>query len=169
MIINNILYESCADKGLICIYTNQENTDKFIVGSIEFCNDEKVLVHCYDPDGHDDGYIAFYISSIFLVEINNAYIHDMSKKIKRESSEVLKKQTSDVFLTLLNYAYENHRIVSIQLFNSGFDDIVGYVLSIDDEAAQFDYINEDGEINGQSICRLSAITSVELKSKEYHS
>ena len=69
-------------------------------------------------------------------------------------------ESNDLIEELLIFAQKRHKILSIELMNSGYDDCIGFIELINESMCKTQEINEFGKYDGISIVNLSDITQI---------
>ena len=69
-------------------------------------------------------------------------------------------------VSVIKCAIQNHKIVSIELLESGNTDIVGIVDSMRGELVSIQQINEYGEDDGKVFIKINTITQLSLESED---
>ena len=157
------------NEDIVSIYFNQESTDKFIAGHVLYVNEIQMLIGSIDAYGNYDGYVTRLLDDAFLVETNTKYTKKLSRlyKHKKQSHEIpVLGNPENLFLALLGYAQTSHKAVSVQLFNSGFNDVQGFVDKLTSDTIVLSRVDDNGEPDGQSDFSLNDVTSISCDSQE---
>lgn len=73
---------------------------------------------------------------------------------------------NDILNSVASIAKENKKIVSIELENSGVDDVTGFITEIYDDALEIDVINTYGDRDGTTYVKISSITQMACDGEE---
>lgn len=144
---------------LLSIYGNTRDTSKFSVGFIQSVSQGKVLINSINQKGEYDGYQARLINDIYLIEHGNAYLSALKDLISKTKHKKI-SYMDDIFHGLLDFAKENHLVVSIQLCESGYDDMIGYVDYFTNDLLGIDVLDENGDADGVAECTISSISII---------
>lgn len=167
VIMNKYYLNFKKNKELICVYSDETDTESFAAGYVVGVSDDDIILYHLTPIGNYDGYLLLSINNIFLTEYNTKY----SKKLNY-ISENLSNQNLHYFddenlkSCLLKYAYDNTLIVEVQLINSGLNDVVGKVNSFNKETVIIDKYTEYGEKDGQAVFNILDITRLSCDNEE---
>ena len=161
-----ILSKLCSQHSMVSIYTNSD-TNRFHFGIIIAVNDREIAIHMISPDGEDDGIIVLDVDNVFRVEEKGEYLKKMQKLC---STEVIPTYNlniidDDIQKSVILYAFNKKGILSIELLDSGYDDVVGFVESIDESECKIRQIDEYGYEDGFSYVDISKITKVTVMSQ----
>lgn len=155
------------DQRLLCIYTNREDTSRFLCGTALRADEEQVLFACVSPQGEYDGFAVKDLDDIFMIGQDNRYTHKI-EKLMRVHNPVWESVPDDgtVIQSLLRFAEKHGKIVSIQLLNSGFTDAVGFVKKADPETVVLQSVDEYGDPDGETVLDTACITAVSCDDEE---
>lgn len=162
------LYDFCAENSRVLIYTDHSDTNKFIFCTILAVNETEIAVQMISPDGEDDGIRVFDVNLVFRVEKNEMYFEKMRYLCESNLSSGfdLDFQSGNIKRTVLQYALSKKFILSIELVDSGYNDIVGFVDSIDGTQCTIRQIDEYGFEDGFSYVTTEDITTVDVLTVE---
>lgn len=168
-LINKTLQELTSLKEIVLIYTDDKDTETFSVGYILAHSQNDIIIAYVDSLGNNDGFLGKKLSDIIKLEYKSKYSTKIQKlnKLKNNTIEPILLQNEFLFVDLMIYAYKFKKIVSIELFNSGIDDVIGYVESIEGNSAKIKLINNYGEYDGETIINMKNITLISCDSN-YH-
>ncbi len=158
----NIFEKLYNSNEIACFYFDCNDTKSFYVGIILAYNDREIALQLVSTDGTDDGIEVMDINNIFRVEMKGQYI----KKIKKLSSDLSKSKLSielkndDIFKSILETALESKKIVSLELSNSGFSDVVGFVDTLYENECKIKQVDEYGYEDGYSYLKIDEITGI---------
>lgn len=155
-------------KNFVSIYSNLEETEKFIYGKILCVNEDEILIYMLSPNGNYDGMLVQQTPNIFRIEYGGEY----ESKMKLLSSNYdlpdfdFPADESNIGLSMLRNVLNNKKMVSIELLSSGIYDIVGIVEKIDETTCKIKQYNDYGFEDGYSIINLDDITKICCDSEE---
>ena len=163
-----LLNQLSGQKQYACFYTNKEKTSSFIFGRVLGVNDKHIAVYMLSPDGEYDGLLIKRTSSIYRVDWDDQYTQEMTEKIKPDQlpSRELELRDDAFMKSLLSFAKSSNEIVSIELLDSGYDDIVGFVEEVRDETCVVQQVNRDGKPDGYSLLYMDDISQIECESQD---
>lgn len=167
MIINK-LNELKGNKKIASFYTNENDTSKFSVGYIVDFNNDYIAFALISPEGLNDGFALKETSSIIRINIEGKYenkILTLSKYHKTIHENLVFKEDNFV-LELLKFAKTKGYIVSLELLNSGFYDVQGYIEKIENNNCFIKQITEYGEVDGISMVELQDISKISCNSSD---
>ena len=148
------------NKRYISIY--QADPDKFMYGRILAFNENDTAVMLISPKGEFDGIVAVRTDSITRIEYGGMYEQRMSMLIDEKSLEqfVLPLDGEDIFGQLLEMSAKSRKVVSLELLDSGYDDITGVVESVDNGCVCVKLVDVYGVSDGNAIAALDDITQI---------
>lgn len=164
----DILEKSRNEKEILSLYTNKEDTERFSVGYIlELC-EKYCIIALISPSGLYDGYRVIDINEIYKIEYGGDYEKKLKKlyDIKKQSHKDIKLLENNLIISMLKFAKENEFIITIELLESGLNDVQGYVKNFTDEKLMILKINDLGQKDGLSEIDLDAITSIVCNSED---
>ena len=163
-----ILYELCLSKEMACIYTNYNDTSKFHFGTIIAVNEEEIAIQTISPDGENDGIVVIGTDYINRVETNSQYIEKMKKLCAGDSLFLndLEIDNNNIINSILLFAFKEKEVVSIELIDSGYNDVIGIIEEIDDIECKIKQFNEYGYVDGELYFRVNDITKVAVLTQD---
>ena len=163
----NCLLDSLKENRYVMLYTNFEDTRKFSFCKILSLSEKELAVGMISLDGDEDGVSILCVDSIFRVEWEGQYSKKMEKLCAgKKLFTDIQFPNDDIMVFALKTATYSKNIVSIELLDSGFDDAVGFVDSIDDGECLVKLIDEYGFADGYSRILIKNITRVTYGSAE---
>ena len=163
----DILKKMCEEQKNICIYSNIDSMQNFIYGKILAVNDEEVAVQMITQDGEDDGVSIFSVDDIFRIAVDGEYSRKMDFLLSSSiASYIIAVKNNDIMGSYLSYAKEKGLILSIELLDSGYTDITGYIESVDNDLCAIKEVDEYGCYDGISYIALSDITQITFLSED---
>ena len=164
----NILKDLYSTKEAVSIYTNQNDINKFHFGTVLAVNEREIAIHMISPDGEDDGIIAMDVNNIFRVEQKGQYKDKMEKLCSSNVFPAYDLEVTDgrIIEAVILLAFKEKAVLSIELLNSGFNDIVGFVEAIDSTECKILQVDEYGRADGVSHVFTDDITNVTVLSED---
>lgn len=158
--MENILKHLCESKKYACIYTNVNDSSAFIYGKILYVNDTHLIIYSLSKDGDFDGIFTKETSDIIRIEIDGQYSNMMNKLVNNKNLPKIEItiQNNDVIISMLKYAEETKKITVVELINSGYDDIIGFVEFSDTKICKMHQIDMYGIEDGTSIIPVTSIS-----------
>ena len=149
------------EKKLVSVYTNVDDTDKFAAGYVVGVSEQEFILASVTSAGEYDGFLLKQVDSVYKISTDGLYIDKLLKLISLNKTQFsVCFDGGDLFRQILTFAQNNHAIVSLELMNSGYDDCVGFVESLDEGLCRMQEVNEFGEPDGVSVVKLSCITTM---------
>ncbi len=143
-----------------------EDTNNFSYGKLLSVNDCEFALLMYTPYGLYDGIIVKSIDEILRIEYDGQYDQKMQKVLSQNTAaENYCIDDSQITSSVLELSLKQNRIVSIELLNSGYDDVVGFVDEIFDNKCIIKLVDEYGYEDGYSCIKISDITQVVFDSE----
>jgi hypothetical protein len=148
------------ERDIVLLYTDKEQSQKFSAGIIMEIFDDAVIIGHYLPNGRYDGYIVKRIDDIYRIEDGSKYANKIQvlSLINGAKHDPLTRINEDAFTTVLYYAYETKRVVTIELFDSGNNDVTGLIERINEGYCTISMLNEYGESDGVSTFAIKNIS-----------
>lgn len=158
----SFLRNSFSSQDWCCIYSDPNNAQRFIYGVIYAFDDNFCAIRMRAPSGEEDGILAKPIHTIFRIETNSQYCRKM-QILSACVSEVAppKIDTQDgIISSLLKHAMREKALVSIELNDSGCDDIIGIPINVSYENCIVMQYDNYGKRDGMSNIDINAITQL---------
>ena len=156
-----------AEGEMVSIYADRNETDVFITGYVVGVDEQFYIIAFVKPDGDFDG---FGLRKIDFCRIDRGgiYIKKREKLVDIKKSKTGKSfESDDLKRELLVYAFNKETIVSIELVDSGYEDCIGLIKSVDDSMCRIQILNRYGETDGVSLIQLSDITGITCDDSEH--
>lgn len=146
----------------ISIYTDKTDTEKFSFGFIQGISNDYVLLASISPFGFYDGFTIKSYMDIYRCESKDRYGEKVYKlyQIHKQSHPNVDLLSDNLILDLIQYAYNNHLVISAEVHTSDLNDVQGFVSSIHNGLICVDQIDSDGYNNGESMLLIEEITCV---------
>ena len=153
---------------IVLIYSNFLKLNKFSAGKIAHVFSNEILLKHLLPNGKYDGYQVISIEDIMKIEHKTKYAQKIAKLAKyydsvHEEVEVLEENG---FVTILEFAKEKNKVVSIEFLESVRNDVIGYIGEVNNDRCVVYQLDEFGNEDGQVLFELSNITFVSCDSDE---
>lgn len=134
--------------------------DNFVVGRLVYIGEKWFLMQDISPSGRWNGLALYPLSDIVSVDEDTDYIRRTEKLLnyRQEAMSGIPLLADDPLLSLLNYSKENEMIVGIEIHESGYRDLYGFVCGVDDAVLCVRQVDEFGRDDGKSYISLDAIT-----------
>lgn len=166
----NKLKEFCDNGKNVSLYLNRGDTTRFVFGRIVFSNDRYVIISMISPAGRYDGYLVKSIDDIVRLEFDDLYSDRMQKLCSAMYEEVcftnFDSQTDDPIRSFLKKALDENKVISIELIHSNIDDVVGNLVSIQDDLCMVKQIDQYGCEDGYSVFSINNITHISYDSED---
>jgi hypothetical protein len=149
-------------------YTNEDDTLKFNVGYIINFTCDHFVIAAISPRGTNDGYVLKELDSLFRISTGSLYEKKVAilSEYYNTTHECINLSGGNLLMGLLQFARAKDYIVSIELLNSGVNDVQGFVQDVTDEICKIIEITDFGEEDGIGIVALSDITKVSCNSSD---
>ena len=152
----------------ISLYTNQANTNKFEVGYLVGFDHDNFILERVSQEGKRDGYLFGRTPLIYRIERDTIYLRKILKLMAFngfEKHDICFDQ-KDLLSNFIEFAYKEQKIMSVELFDSNNQDIIGTVSEFTSEFCTVNQISEYGEPDGYSTFRLEDISYIVYHSEE---
>lgn len=170
---NNILSENQIskmkeDKEILEFYLDKNCTSKFTAGLIEEINENSILIQLLTPMGEYDGYMVKEPATIYRINSKTKYCYALKElvNINKTAHNSIPQFTEDQFYNVAKYAFENKKVVSIEMNDSGRSDVVGIITNVTFDYVHINLLTEYGEPDGEGIIFLSDITQLICDSED---
>lgn len=143
-------------------HIDSRDPESFVVGQLEMFDDKWFLMQDISPVGLWNGIALYLRSDIVSVDEHSIYIDKLTSIIEYRG---LKKPSppplfGELLTSLLTFAKRADRLIGIELYKSGWRNIVGSVAHLDNDLVCVRQIDEFGQSNGISYVLINAITRV---------
>ena len=167
MLINTLLEISQNNKNA-SIYTNFNETSKFHYGRIICVNSEELAIYMISPDGLYDGILLKKTEDIIRVEVDGQYDKKMKKLCSLSQLQPFEYSldSTNIKASLLEVALQSRRVVALELVDSGYKDVVGFVDGISDGLCKIKIIDEYGFEDGYCFVMTDKITEISYASQD---
>ena len=113
----------------ICeLYSDLENTDKFMVGYVLALGENSCLIFRLDFYGKYDGISYLLLDDIFNIQTETKYLKTIEKLAKTNGVSLTEFQiNNDLLTTMASEIHRKKRICTIHLCGSSYDDVTGFI------------------------------------------
>lgn len=163
----NLYQELINTKKIISVYTNTQESTKFLCGYPIRIDDNYFMLAAITPQGHYDGYIVKHVSCLYRIAYDEQYELCLMMLVKyyQTTHEKLQYKYSIIY-TLLEYAKEKNLVVSIELLESGYDNVVGLIYELTQNDCSILQLTEYGELDGVSKINLCDISQISCDTED---
>ncbi len=146
---------------LISVYADATDPQSFAVGFLIQINSDNILLNMVNRAGEETGFYLFSTNDIFRFSYEEKYFEKIEKlfSIKKQKIRKISNLKSNLVVSLLDYADQNHLLVEVN------DDPTGYVKSIAGGTLELELIDNCGNRIGISNIDLSIVKSIRCQSK----
>ena len=125
------------------------------------------MILSISQQGDFDGLIIKETEEILKIEIEGLYCQKMNYLMANKTFDYpnIKIDNKNILDTVLSLAQKEQWIVSVEISNSGYNDVIGLVEFVDD-ICQFHQIDEYGEDDGTVFVPIKLITSLSCNSED---
>ena len=155
---------------LAAFYADPNDITRFIFGKIIAIDDCYIAIQGFSTNGCADGIIVKPFQCISRVETGSKYCIRMKKLIKANSVIIQDNfiDNANILEAVLKISMDTEKVISIELLQSGYDDVCGIIRSFDNDICTVQQIDQYGYDNGVSYIRLNEITQLSLDSEDEH-
>lgn len=164
-----ILSKLCEEEKFVSIYTNLNDTSRFIFGKILGLDDDFFAIYSVSPDGEFDGIIVKEIKTILRLELNTQYCKKMESLISFNELPILNYDIKNekILESFLRFAAQTNEVISLELLNSEENDLIGFIEleSLNKNFYKINQIDCYGHPDGCSLIPSDNITGLSYLSK----
>lgn len=160
--LDALLEKAKKKRKLVSVYRS-EDTDENITGYILGNSDEFLLLSAMDYYGNYDGFIVLKMDAIYRCEMESIYAKRAQKLFSlrgQKHPELKLRDEEEMIPSILRFAQETQKVVSIELRESDSYDVKGMVTALDDHAVFIHQLTGDGAFDGDTVVLLEDITEV---------
>lgn len=150
LMTKEILEDSYQTHRLIGLYKNLDDPEAFLAGTIEYFDDESILLASFTPYGAPDGWVAIRTDDVFRVARDSKYLTELKLLCQDVKNETL-SVSSDAFISLLEFAQEHALVISVALMDQDCERIVGFVKALRNGEILLNELTEYGENDGETV------------------
>lgn len=158
----------CNEGTYVAVYDDSSNSSKFKFGKFLCVDETRFAMLLVSPNGDYDGIVVDDTNDVFRIDSCGRY-HDKMAKLFRlciENYELPSIEPSCIASSILSFAKETKRIVSIELLDSEIVDVVGFIESISEEVCRIHVVDEYGYDDGFAFVDISSISQITLDSED---
>ena len=158
--IIEILKKSKGNNEIVSLFTELNEPDNFWAGFVGRISDEFIMLNGVCSRGRYEWFRINKISDIYKIEFGGKYQEKLEKLylLQNQNHKPVTKLSEDLISDLLIFAKENKLIATIQIRDSGYDDIIGYIEDLTDETVKIKLLDEFGDEDGFSVFNKNDIT-----------
>ena len=151
----------------ISIYTDKDNTEKFAFGFVQGISDDCLLIASITKYGLYDGYVIKKLEDIYRLEVDDKYGKKLRKLylLHKQKHSKIDLASKNIVCDLLQHAYKNRLIVTLELHDSNYDDLQGFVMEIPSDLIVIKQLDSYGNNDGTSMISLEDITHIACDSE----
>ncbi len=146
----------------ISIYTDANNTDKFINGYVVGVDNHDFLIRSFAPNGTYDGYIMRPIDDVFQIQVdakyNKAMIQLIENAIPHKSIPI--QENESVIMSFLRWIKTTGLVMSVRLHQAEKLDVCGYIEQIGENTCTIRLLDFYGQEDGRTIVDINCITEI---------
>lgn len=164
----NILRKLCKEEKYAAIYMNLEDSSKFVYGRVLAVNEFEIAIFMISPDGDNDGILVKSVEEVIQIEVDSQYSEKMRKlmEINRPQIYQVEIDNEQIKQSILLFARQEKQVVSLEIHNSGYDNIVGFVNDIKNDLCTIEKINDYGLKDGKAYIQLNNVSQISYASQE---
>ncbi len=165
--MNTMLFREMAaaveTSSLVCIFTDQENTDLCNAGFLGFVSPELVFLKAVSPNGFADGFVIYHTEDIYRVDFDGPYEKKLRQlyALRNQKHHHFAPEETQTLYAWLERLMQENKVVSFSFGESHSVDIQGVIKDLSPGGVSVlqydDYGNEAGrtQIDLLTISRLS--------------
>lgn len=143
---------------LVAIYSDENNTENFMVGYIRKLTEDKLMIINVGIHGEYDGFSGIYVNDIFRIETNSKYLKKIALLQSYDANDlIIADEYEDVFENLIRMAINKKHITAISFLNG--EEIRGFITECDDSINVLE-IDDYGEKDGENIIKFNTIKKI---------
>lgn len=146
----------------------RDGGSKFMYGRIISVNKDHIAIYMMSPNGCFDGIAAKLTDEIIRIDIDGQYSNKMQKLLSLCNPEIFEFSLDNdkIFESLLALGHDTKRVVALELLKSGYDDVVGFVVGVENGLCTVKQIDEYGFEDGLSFVKIEDITQISYASED---
>ena len=143
---------------LVAIYSDECNTESFMVGYIRKLTDDKLMVINVGIHGEYDGFSGIYVDDILRIETNSKYLKKIALLQSYDANDfIIVDEYEHVFENLIKMAINKEHIIAISFLNG--EEIRGFITECDDGLNVLE-IDDYGEKDGENMIKFDTIKKI---------
>lgn len=162
------LKEALKNEKFVSVYTNAQDTLKFIFGRILCVNDDYIVIYMISPNGEYDGVIVKETEDVIRLEMDDQYSRKMKMLCAVTEEDICQYVVDEnqIVKSVLMIAEKTKKIISCELLGSGFDDVVGFVSNLEDGVCEIKQVDSYGCEDGVSYIMVDDISQLSFDSED---
>lgn len=161
--LNSKLSSIMKNGELVALYSDENNTESFMVGYICRMKDNKIMILNVGIHGEYDGFTGIYADDIFRIETGSKYLNKIELLQNFNTDEFKYDEYEDIFCSLIKMGVDNGKIVAFA--NEAGEEIRGFVLD-NSEVLNIQEIDEYGEVDGENIIKIEDVCKITVDDVE---
>lgn len=147
----------------VAVYTNKEDTREVRCGLVQGLSDDFLLLAQITSHGFYEGYLTQRLPDIYRLENGERYDQRLYRlyTLRGQTHPPVEEKTGDPVADLLSFGKDKRLVVSIELFHSEEDDVIGFVEEIRENCVTIAQLDRDGKSNGNSLISMGDITRID--------
>lgn len=164
----NTLKSFCNANTPLAIYDNYDDTSKFKFGTLLCVDEMHFALAAVSPNGDYDGIIVDETADVFRVDSSGNYHNKMAKliQIHKDHMDIPTLKQGAIVESLLRFALDAKKPISLELNASGIKDITGFIEDISECVCKIRAIDEYGFDDGCSYVDMDSITQATFDSED---
>ena len=158
----SVIQKYIEEKAYVSVYTDPDNTARFIYGRILAVNDIYIVMQPLTLDRKEDGILLKLTEDVFRVDTGGEYEVKMQKLIVHANTILpdFPIENTNIIESVILYAKQNSKVLSIELEKSGIDNIIGIVEKVEDDVVTIEVLDEYGQHDGIAHVKISSISQI---------
>ena len=154
-------------RAMAALYSNASDTQKFMFGWVLRADEDWTAVLLAHPNGDFDGVVCLPTSHLYRVDEGGRYGEKMRRLLKFDPARFsVKLEGENLAAATLELARDTGKIVSLELEESGLNDVTGFVESADGNACAIRQVDEYGFPDGTSTVALDSVTQISCDTED---
>ncbi len=155
---------------IITLFTNDLDPNQLTCGIVIALSENGVVFSRIDLYGSNDGIACLPVDIIYRVEADTPLIQRVATlwKLNGEESIVYEPSGNELLRSFLNHAYNQKKVLSLEIMDSRRYDLCGLIGNIDDTFVNLNLLDGNGNPMGNSLVLIESITQVVMDAKEEH-
>lgn len=134
------------------MYTDREDTGRFSCGYIAAVTQDELLLSAVSPAGRYDGFLVVRTEDVFALERDSRYTDKIDRLYRARGQRhpaIEAGRGESLTAAVLRHAQREHTVVTIELWDSGLDDVQGFVTALGDETVTIRQLDDGGRPDGK--------------------
>jgi len=157
------LLSAKSNNTLVSINTDNEVTEDILYGFVQGVSDDWVLLAIVSESGFYEGFIIIKCEDIFRCESKDKYSESVHKlyQLRKQKHPILDLTSGNLLGDIIQYAQKNQLVVAIELHDSTYDDLIGFIGDIKDDLITIEQLDGFGNADGESVILFEDISRVD--------